>query len=492
MASCCVTFASFCNISLLITLPITNYFSVIATEQFSTVRVRIAEEGLRFFSKIAHYIVDREIWHITLPQITIPIEDGPGTGEVNVTELTLRAFKSPIFSFELAPPNGIIWQSKGGSVTQEAVWFADYYFIAPIYLSGYVKAKMDDIRVYMQTNLLVRNERPQIEITDCSTDVQQLYVYITGGVIQWVVNLFRAQLASVIKHTIHEKMCDVIRKTVIEINAALLAFSTQVKLYKNLYVSYSCKQKPIVTRKYIESEMVFDVTYGQDRCTLPTEQMDDEVGSKRRMAYIWVSEYIPNCLLKTAYNSENLTFTITPNTSAGRFASFLRTDCKLFAICIGKFLPTLRLLYPNRTTYLLIRLAETPYTVIDTSGIRIFASSTVDLHLSSEKQQSHRLARLVMNSTTYTLPAILQRKVVGTISNVTIILREHDSTIGHFNVQVLEFLEKIMAKGVKLIGGTALKIGIPLPLVDDVTIADDAQIVTRNGYIRVDFDFTYQ
>ncbi|EJW73399.1 hypothetical protein WUBG_15691 [Wuchereria bancrofti] len=50
--------------------------------------------------------------------------------------------------------------------------------VLQIYLSGYVKAKMDDIRVYMQTNLLVRNEHPQIEITDCSTDVQQLYVYI--------------------------------------------------------------------------------------------------------------------------------------------------------------------------------------------------------------------------------------------------------------------------------------------------------------------------
>lgn len=43
----------------------------------------------------------------------------------------------------------------------------------------------------------------------------------------------------------------------------------------------------------------------------------------------------------------------------------------------------------------------------------------------------------------------------------------------------------------KLIGGMALKIGIPMPLVDNVTIADDAQVVTKNGYIRVDFDFSY-
>lgn len=436
MATCYVISSYICNIALLITLLTTaNYYSVIAAEQFSTVRVRIAEEGLQFFSKIAHHIVDEEIWKVTLPQITIPIEDGPGTGEVNVTELTLQAFKSPTFSFELASPNGIIWQSKGGSVKQEAVWLAGYYFVVPIYLSGYVKAKMDDIRVYMQTNLLVRNDHPQVEITDCSTDVQHLYVYITGGVIQWVVNLFRAQLAFVIKQTIHEKMCDVIRKTVVDINSALSALSTQVKLYKNLYINYLCKQKPKVTSKYIENEMILDATYGKSRCMLPTKQMDNDVGSKRRMAYIWLSEHIPNCLLKTVYDNENLTFAITPNTSAGRFANFLRTDCELFAICIGKFLPTLRLKYPNRTTYFFIRLAETPYTVIDANGIRIFVRSTVDLHLSSEKQQSHRLARLMMASTAYTVPTILHRKLVGIISNVTTVLHEQDSTVGHFNVQ---------------------------------------------------------
>lgn len=76
--------------------------------------------------------VDEEIWKLTFPQITIPIEGGPGTGEVNVTELTLRAFKSPTFSFELAPPNGISWQSKGGSTKQEAIWLAGYYYIVPV------------------------------------------------------------------------------------------------------------------------------------------------------------------------------------------------------------------------------------------------------------------------------------------------------------------------------------------------------------------------
>uniref|UniRef100_A0A915PIL0 Lipid-binding serum glycoprotein C-terminal domain-containing protein n=1 Tax=Setaria digitata TaxID=48799 RepID=A0A915PIL0_9BILA len=415
-----------------------NYHAVCAhtdkQQSFSTLRTRITSRGLNFFSKFGHRIVDSEIWKITFPQITIPIEDGPGSGEVNVTELALRSFKSPTFSFKLAPPNGITWRSKGGSVKEDAVWLAAYYLIVPIYLSGYVKAKMDDIRVRMQINLLVRDERPQVEVTDCSIDVQQLQVYITGGAVQWIVNLFRTQLATEVQRVIHQK------------------------------------QKPRVTRKFIQVEMVADVTYGQDRCTLVTKPMDDEVDSTNRMAHIWVSEHVPNCLMRTLYINENLTFSITANGSNERVAK----------------------IYPNQTTDIFIRLSEAPYVIVNANGIRMFGISSVDLRLSSEQRQSHRLVRLVMNSTIFVIPAVVNRKLVGTVDNVAIVLREHDSTIGHFSPQLLKLLENVLAKAVKLIGESALKIGLPLPLIDNVTVSDDAQITTKDGYVRIDFDFIYE
>ncbi|VDK56660.1 unnamed protein product [Gongylonema pulchrum] len=66
-------------------------------------------------------------------------------------------------------------------------------------LSGYVKAMVNDIRVYLQTSLLVRDERPQIEVTDCSMDVDYIEVNVSGGIIPWIVNLFRKHLAAIVK-----------------------------------------------------------------------------------------------------------------------------------------------------------------------------------------------------------------------------------------------------------------------------------------------------
>ncbi|VDK59431.1 unnamed protein product [Gongylonema pulchrum] len=95
-----------------------------------------------------------------------------------------------------------------------------------------------------------------------------------------------------------------------------------------------------------------------------------------------------------------------------------------------------------------------------------------------------------MDSTMYFMPAIRNRRIVGTVNNVTVMVREHDSKIGHFSPRLLEFLEKFLAESVKIYQEAVLKIGIPLPLLD-LTVADNARFVTKNPYIRIDFDLVY-
>uniref|UniRef100_A0A183D909 BPI2 domain-containing protein n=1 Tax=Gongylonema pulchrum TaxID=637853 RepID=A0A183D909_9BILA len=124
----------------------------------------------------------------------------------------------------------------------------------------------------------------------------------------------------------------------------------------------------------------------------------------------------------------------------------------LFTICIGKFFPDLSLKYPNRTIDLFIQSAQAPYVSIDEKGIQIYADSTIDLYLSPWKQQTGRLARLG-----------------GVFFFYVDELPVHSGRSGYFFLPFLEFLEKIMAESVKIIGEAALKVGIPMPLLDNVT-----------------------
>ncbi|VDN06357.1 unnamed protein product [Thelazia callipaeda] len=479
---------------------LTDYFLLIitvaycranSTEEFATVRARLTQEGFIFFSKFGHYIVNEEIGKVTFPEISIPIKDGPGTGNVNVTQLTLLSFESPNITINLRAPTGIIWQTTNGFIKLNGYWLAVYDYVEIIHLSGYVEAKISDIRAYLQTNFEVKNNRPQLEITHCFTEVLDLEVYVTGGVIQWIINLFRSQLAAAVRQVIHKKMCGVLRRAVADLDISLSKLATHFKVYKNLYIHYSFQQRPKVMNNYIESEIVADLTYGKDKCALASEAMDSEVDSMNRMAHIWISEHVPNCLLHTLYNNENLTFAITSSTSHGQFANFLKTNCGLTAICIGQFFPTLRHKYPNESVDVLIGVKEVPLVVITVNGIALYIECHVDLYLTSDVQKSKRLAELIMNTTVSVIPSIFKKRLVGSVGEIILSLREHDSIIGHFDVKVLQFMQKLLAKAVRVVLGAALKVGLPLPIIDNVSITDESRIVTKNNYIRIDFDLIY-
>lgn len=77
--------------------------------------------------------VTRELPRLTIPNISLPIEGGPGSGNVEVESLNLLKFESPKFQFMLAPNKGITWNSRGGALRLKGLWKADYTFLAKVY-----------------------------------------------------------------------------------------------------------------------------------------------------------------------------------------------------------------------------------------------------------------------------------------------------------------------------------------------------------------------
>jgi hypothetical protein len=47
---------------------------------------------------------------------------------------------------------------------------------------------------------------PQLQVNGCSVDILQLQLSLGGGVIQWIVNLFKADLSYAVKNAIHEQV----------------------------------------------------------------------------------------------------------------------------------------------------------------------------------------------------------------------------------------------------------------------------------------------
>lgn len=79
-----------------------------------------------------NFKVNYEIKNIAFPSLLIPIESGPGSGYVNITNMKLEQFDSPKFQFKLVPPNGIAWKSVNGSFRIIGDWEAVYDILIPV------------------------------------------------------------------------------------------------------------------------------------------------------------------------------------------------------------------------------------------------------------------------------------------------------------------------------------------------------------------------
>ncbi|VDK31017.1 unnamed protein product [Gongylonema pulchrum] len=71
-------------------------------------------------------------------------------------------------------------------------------------LSGHVEVTVEDMNVLVQTNLRVRDRRTKIEVTNCTLDVKYIDVEVHGGIMIWIANLFRVQLATAIKSSLQQ------------------------------------------------------------------------------------------------------------------------------------------------------------------------------------------------------------------------------------------------------------------------------------------------
>lgn len=59
------------------------------------------------------------------------------------------------------------------------------------------------------------------------------------------------------------------------------------------------------------------------------------------------------------------------------------------------------------------------------------------------------------------------------------------------NFRALSTLEILIKPMITLTMNLVLKTGFRLPLIDNITLSDNADIVTKNGYVRIDSDLIY-
>ncbi|CAD6187979.1 unnamed protein product [Caenorhabditis auriculariae] len=457
-----------------------------------TVKTRLNFEFFKFFSKSGHHVVDQEIPKITIPNISFPITTPLGAGSVSTDELKIDKFSTPHIDF-LLTSSGISWGSRGGGVKLRGLWGAEFTQVVTVRDSGWVQAIATDIRLNLSAKVFALDGKPQIDIGECTVDIVHLDVQIGGSVISWLVNLFRTPFSALLKTVIHNQACVAAQGILLEeSNKFLHSLPSHVDLGKHFYADYYLVANPRSTDEFVEVILSADVVYGNTTCKSSSNVSWSEAGVNPGMVTMWIADAVPNCFLASIHRGQLVQLLLTKNSP--NFAGYLRTSCGLLSLCVGRFFPGLKQ-FPNQFVDVLFHTYKEPLLVSDPKkGLLLNMTIAVDLYINPMKTHPHDvLARIGLNTSTSVFPKLLPGgKIGGDLGYSNLDLYGVFSSIGEISPRFLRAFDSLLRETSKELVRTILRLGFPIPSLDNVTVADTTKIGVLNGHIRLNIDFEYK
>ncbi|KAI6235385.1 LBP / BPI / CETP family protein [Aphelenchoides besseyi] len=469
-----------------------------ADQRNPSVAVGLSKFGLQFFSSIGHKIMNHELPRIPFPNISFPINNGPGSGFVSVHGLKIPKFTSPLFRFQLSPEmQGMTWISDGGLIKLVGKWNAEYTFLTTFYLHGWVNVLARDVRSNVTLSVHGTNGHPQVDLLDgCAVDVLDVHLSLGGNVIVWIVNLFKLDLSYALKQMIHEQFCELMKTTLLkQANEALQTLPKHVNVAGDVFLDYELERQPVhVLNNSVLGRTYVDVMLNNEACSLKTLPLEIEDIDSTYMANIWIEQIVFDCLLLSAHKN-NLFHFVLDRSIYAKLNTFLATDCPWFEICVGKFFKKLRVDYPERHIQMNFYSAEPPtVSFAENTSAHVVSKFSVDLQIQPETGKPNitsTLARIEMDMTATVNSHIFNSRVCGTVNSTQVRFNEVFSNIGEISSAFLDTLHLILTPVIEVAGDTVLRLGIPIPLVENISLSNRTQISFGTRAIRINTDLVY-
>ncbi|KAL3106360.1 hypothetical protein niasHT_013189 [Heterodera trifolii] len=475
-----------------------------------TLALRLSPRGLDFFSSIGHRIVERELPSVRFPQISLPIDAGPGTGRVNASQLRIPAehFQSPRFNFSFMAPNAVQFRSQGGHINVRGLWAAQYDLIGIwFYSSGWVDVLATDIQLVLSMGMIHSGDHPQLRMFSCTANIGHIEVEIGGGVIPWLVNLFRAELGETLRQTLHNQLCPILQNNIVsQLNAMLASFPTLLEIGDGLFLKYAFTSDAQVNSSFLQTFALVEVylQHNNDNSSVPVPSpcpfsapvpLPLPLPVNVPMASLWLDRTVIDCLFRSLQDAKYVQFVIGPTFDGGHFAKFLSTSCSFFQLCIGRFFPPLERLHPNQ--HIDLRFHPTNLSSVlflpSESALNITSRLFMDMHISPWTEHAGQvLARLEMNITGTALPRLEDGRVKGEMDGeIKVHFAELNSSIGNFSQKFLDTFDLLFKPILQIALKSALRVGFPLPTVEGIKMGNGSALTVLERGLRVDAELIY-
>lgn len=88
-------------------------------------------------------------------------------------------------------------------------------------------------------------------------------------------------------------------------------------------------------------------------------------------------------------------------------------------------------------------------------------------------------------------PILYNQRLCGKINNTNVEFTEVFSNIGDISQSFLDTLKMILTQVIRVAADTTLQLGIPIPLVENISITNRTELTIEDGSVRCNADFIY-
>lgn len=447
----------------------------------SGVAIKITPKGMDYATSVGGNLLNEEIRTLDIPDV----HEGFSGGYVQATNVRITSFSPPKYDYTLSGPNRLGFTIKGGQIAIAGNWQAKKKLVFfSIRKSGSFTAKAGNLDITLSAAFVKHptSGAPQLQNAKCSAKVGDLSLKIKGGVLGWIVNLFRRRIAKKLKEPMERGICDEALEFVnSDVNAKLRTFPLTASVGSSgLKLNYGLTANPQMNPSsgiFTKHKGEFTIA-GVSPSTFHPHAM--QTGGSGRMVHFFASDYLLNTLLSQAHKKGIASYSLRNE--------FLQMSCP-GSVCLGTVVPNLADENPTATGVLDFQTASDPIVKFGSANkITLQALINVQLTAGSTSVFSGKLI-LEADLTPQVDPS--GRKVTGTFKIPTLQINETSTTlVDELQGEDLQPLLEVAKLVLEPLGNQEMAKGIPIPATKGISF-HNAWVRVLSRTLEVSADVTY-
>ncbi|XP_074013266.1 bactericidal permeability-increasing protein-like [Numenius arquata] len=429
--------------------------------------VRITQAGLDYAHQYGITILEEELTHVKLPDISGDFRIRPvGKVRYEFSSLDLRSFHLPYSRISLVPNVGLQVSIANAFADVNGNWRVKIHFLRD---HGSFDVTVEN--VYIKINLKLGNNtsgKPTIDTSYCNTRISKVRVHFSGR-LGWLYNLFHKAIESKFRKILESKICDIVAKSVrSNLQPYVQTLPVTAKIDAIAGVDYSLVGPPTATTQSLDAAMKGECYSLAQRSAVPFSPLALTLPPDHdRMVYFGASSYFFNTASFAYHKAGALVFEITDSMIPKTLDFHLNTTT------FSAFVPQLEEKYPDMQMKLRLSAPSAPFLNIGPGGLSL--KPVVDIQAYAILPNSS-LAPLFLLSLTGNVSAVINVKSGHIIGNLTVgrmKLSLKHSDVGTFQVRTMQSIMNIFASSILIPRiNDRLGQGFPLPLLDRIQLSN--------------------